>query len=798
MCFKQIYSFSLISSRLLLCMNILLVVIVTPVQAESLKQVTIGVLAHRGIEKATKMWLPTVRYLESEIESYKFDLRLLTLKEMTKAVKNDELDFILTNTGHYVNLEALYGITRVATLKNMRQGKPYTEFGAVVFVRSDRDDIKKLSDLENKSFAAVSKKAFGGFQMAWRELKHAGVDPFKDFSRLEFMGFPQDNIVKSVRDGIIDAGTVRTDTLERMIKSGEINENDFRILNPKRTTGFPFLHSTSLYPEWPFARARNTDDAFATQVVIALLSLSPENAVSKAGLNAGWTVPLSYQSVHDIFSELKIGPYAQSGKITITQILKQYRYWLMMFAAIIVFVAYHIVRVERLVVKRTSELSTSNLALEKAIDESHKNEKNANNLKDNLQLLMNSTAEAILGIDKEGVCTFANRNCFQLLGYPSEKELLGNKIEDLLQIRRENTALGKLKKAALMSAIEHGKSLHADDEICYCKDDKSFPVEYWLHPIEKEDENEGYVISFIDISKRKMIDAELTEHREHLAELVAERTAELHQSNKDLKNNILMLEKTQTQLVQSEKMASLGSLVAGFSHEINTPLGIGVTSATNIQEEVSNLKHKFDSGEMKRSNLESFIEHVKQGSEILLQNLQRASELIRGFKQVAVDQSSDEWRLVDLNEYIDEVILSLKPKWKHSGVKVINECEPELKIYSHPGAIYQIVSNLVINSLIYAFNKDQAGEVCIKVKRENNFVRMDLSDNGKGISDEHIKKIFDPFFTTRRGSGGSGLGLHIVYNLVTGTLLGSITCSSSSTDGTVFHIQFPYKTETTA
>ncbi|MCW8931514.1 MAG: diguanylate cyclase [Gammaproteobacteria bacterium] len=449
--------------------------------AKNLHEVSIGVLAHRGAEKANLMWMPTAKYLESKIKGYQFKLIPLSLPEMEQSVKNNELDFILTNTGNYVNLEFPYGITRVATLKNMRQGKPYTSFGAVIIVRSDNEQINSLSDLEGKSFAAVSKNAFGGFQMAWRELKQAGINPFEDFSSIKFMGFPQDDIVKSVRDGIVDAGTVRTDTLERMIKSGEINSNDFRILNQKKHTDFPFFHSTALYPEWPFARARNTDDDFATQVVIALLSLSPNDPVSKAGLNAGWTVPLSYQSVHDIFKELKVGPYAKNGKVTLTQIIKQYRYWLMIIILGLIFAAYHFIRVERLVVKRTKELERAYKEQQKYLDVFDTN------------VISSST-------DAYGNITEASKAFCQISQYSLE-DLIG-KSHNI--IRHPDMPVSLYEK--MWKELQSGKSWNGEVKN-KAKDGSAYWVEAHIEPQFDEAGNIfGYTAIRKDITNRKRIE----------------------------------------------------------------------------------------------------------------------------------------------------------------------------------------------------------------------------------------------------------------------------------------------------
>ncbi len=266
---------------------------------------------------------------------------------------------------------------------------------------------------------------------------------------------------------------------------------------------------------------------------------------------------------------------------------------------------------------------------------------------------------------------------------------------------------------------------------------------------------------------------------------------DLHKLNKDLEYTLDDLRNTHKQLVESEKMASLGGLVAGIAHEINTPLGIGVTSATTMHEELHMLQEKFDNDLLKRTELEAFLDHANQACRILNTNLIRASDLIRSFKQVAVDQTVDELRHINLKEYIDEVLISIGPTIKHSSVNIVSDCDNNIELETHPGAIYQIISNLAINSMTHAYTKDSKGTIHIKTHRKGNNVVMQYSDDGKGISQENLKKIFAPFFTTRRGSGGSGLGLSIVYNLVASTLKGNITAESSEGDGTQFVLIFP-------
>jgi len=357
------------------------------------QEVTVGVLAHRGTGTAVRMWTPTVDYIGSRIMGYDFRLVPLDLHELQAALERDELDFILTNPGNYVELEAKFGITRIATLKNIRQGRISKTFGAVIFTRAERDDIRVLRDLRGKKFAAVDEGAFGGFQMAWRELKEAGIDPFRDFSELRFTGFPQDNIVIDVRDGRVDAGTVRTDILEGMASQGVIDLAAFRILNSQQADDFPFLHSTRQYPEWAFAKARRTPEALASEVVVALLQMPEDHPATRAGDYAGWTVPLNYQPVHDLFKALNIGPYSRTGRFTVADVIRQYWYWL---AVMLVFILLSLsvnILIKRQVVARTAALSRSNRALETEIAERKRAEDESRALlRENRSLIRKSLA----------------------------------------------------------------------------------------------------------------------------------------------------------------------------------------------------------------------------------------------------------------------------------------------------------------------------------------------------------------------------------------------------------------------
>lgn len=267
----------------------------------------------------------------------------------------------------------------------------------------------------------------------------------------------------------------------------------------------------------------------------------------------------------------------------------------------------------------------------------------------------------------------------------------------------------------------------------------------------------------------------------------------LRQSKEEAERALADLRDTQASLVLAEKMASLGSLVAGMSHEISTPLGIGVSAASHLSDEIGKLGERFRLDQLKRSDLEDFLDTATEATRIMQGNLGRATRLIQAFKQVSADQTTDELREFRVCEYLREIMLSLAPAFRHIEHRVDIDCPDDLVIRSRPGALGQIVTNLVMNALQHAF---EGGErlalmtITVSQPRPGRVV-IEFGDNGHGIPADSLPRVFDPFFTTRRGAGGTGLGLHIVYNLVSQVLGGTIAVSSRPGEGTRFIISFP-------
>ncbi|MDP3701108.1 MAG: ATP-binding protein [Hylemonella sp.] len=288
-----------------------------------------------------------------------------------------------------------------------------------------------------------------------------------------------------------------------------------------------------------------------------------------------------------------------------------------------------------------------------------------------------------------------------------------------------------------------------------------------------------------DITAQRQMERDIRELNQSLEQRVSERTRELEQS-------VQTLRLAQDELVRAEKLAALGGLVAGVAHEINTPVGIGVTAASYLDERVKDLAERFKDNTLSRQDMVSFTQDASESTTMVLGNLRRAADLINSFKMVAVDQTSSKRRAFELKPTLEEIMATVRHLVKGEGVRIELDLAEELRMDSYPGPLGQVITNLFNNALIHAFEGRASG--CIRIRTQrigDDGVELSFSDDGMGIAPEHLGRIFDPFFTTKFGQGGSGLGLNIVHNLVTGVLGGRIFVASQPGEGTVFTLTLP-------
>ncbi|MAO68595.1 MULTISPECIES: ATP-binding protein [Idiomarina] len=295
------------------------------------------------------------------------------------------------------------------------------------------------------------------------------------------------------------------------------------------------------------------------------------------------------------------------------------------------------------------------------------------------------------------------------------------------------------------------------------------------------------------ISRQRRAEEEASQLNTELERQVTQRTQALKESNSELLKTLEQLHQYQGQLVESEKMASLGDMVAGIAHEVNTPIGLSVTASTLLQDKLTVMQEKFDEKRISTSEFERFLSDCDENLQIIYRNLGRAADLVTSFKQVAVDQSSEVDRDIHIPSFMNDVLISVKPRRLDPEKFPIRiSCPDNLTVRAKAGPLNQVLINLIVNSMIHAFDGYDHGQIDISFSMQNDSeLEMVYADNGKGVPSDISRKIFDPFVTTKRGSGGSGLGLHLVYNLVTQVLGGNIHFFSEEKNGVEFIVRFP-------
>lgn len=383
-------------------------------------------------------------------------------------------------------------------------------------------------------------------------------------------------------------------------------------------------------------------------------------------------------------------------------------------------------------------------------------------------------AAIVSATDLNGRINYVNHKMLDLTGY-QEKELLGethrllkSDVHDqpFYENMWKTIEAGLVWRGEVCNQTRSGDKVWLDTTIVPFLGEDLIPVQYMAI---------RYDITLIKESEQRIREEQ-------------ERTMS---ANQELQESMERLQSAQEQLIESEKMAALGGLVAGVAHEVNTPLGISVTAASFLKDQTQEITQQYQTQRMKRSDLERYMGQAEESSGIVLENLMRASALVKSFKQVAVDQSSGESRPFLVVEYLQDILRSLRPKLKQLPHRVEISGDEEAEMVSDPGVLAQVITNLVMNSVIHGLDDAVAGEIELDVQLQQEGVEIRYSDNGRGAPPEVVENIFEPFFTTRRGSGGSGLGMHLVYNLVTQKMGGTIRCSSEPGRGMEFVLCFP-------
>jgi two-component system sensor histidine kinase TtrS len=776
---KQHSPFSLLSCLFLVAFSLYFLFFPLSALAETAEQsepvkIKIGVLALRGKDKCLQQWNATAAYLAQKIPNHLFTIVPLDFDEMGKAVKEQQVDFTISNSSMYVSLESHYGNTRIATMKTNMVGLGLTKFGGVLFCRSDRDDIQSVKDLKGKRFMAVDKKSFGGWHMAWRYLLDNNIDPNKDFKEFT-IGGTHDAVVMAVLNKTVDAGTVRTSTLEQMAQEGKIRLDQFRVLDEKSqiSSGFPHLYSTDLYPEWPIAKVSHTDEDHAREIVIALLQMQPTDAAAKAAKMMGWTIPLDYQSVHDCLKRIKFDPYDVVEKITKQQLFRQYWRWLVGIGLFLLLASggtlYFIRLNQRL--RLTMTVLDHELAQRKRI------EKNLNEFKMTLDQIMDCV---FMFLPDSLHYIYVNQGGIQQVGYTMD-ELFHMTPVDLKPEFTEKSF------RALIAPLEDGtRESITFTTIHLTKAGSRIPVEIFLQYVKPTGETGRFVSIVRDISQR------LQEMQEK--------------------------EKLQSRLLHTQKLESVGQLAAGIAHEINTPtqyIGTNIDFLEDGFKDVATLVATYQRlliAEKDHSVTPALIQEIEEnlGStdwEYLAQEfplaiaqskdgVHRISTIVRAMKEFSHPGSKDKIPL-SLNDLINTTLIVSRNEWKYLADMETDFADDLPQVPCLSDEMGQVFLNLLVNAahaIATQLGENPSGakgRITISTRQIAGQVEVRLQDTGCGIPAEILSKVFDPFFTTKEVGKGTGQGLTIARDVVVTKHGGTLDVESEPGQGATFVIRLP-------
>ncbi|MCO6412458.1 MAG: PhnD/SsuA/transferrin family substrate-binding protein [Thiogranum sp.] len=737
----------------------------------AIEQVRIGVLAYRGEAHAMRRWSPTADYLSAAVPGYRFEIVPVDLDEMAAAIEEDRIHFTLTNPGNYVELETRFGVSRIATLQTREGRQTRVRYGAVIVARADDARIKTLADLRGKSFMAVSADAFGGFQMAWRELKSQGIDPFRDLKSLAFSGFPQDEIVAAVHSGRVDAATVRAETLARMVEAGRVQPASLRVLNPQSDQGTPFPVSTRLYPEWPFATLRTTARELATQVARALLSMPENHPAAKAAHSAGWTVPLDYSPVHALMEELKIGPYEALRGASLAAMAKRYAYWLAGAGTVLLsllLISGYVSRtnhrlketernlrdkirqhkrsqqalaryrdtLEEQVARRTDDLQATNLALEKS--------------RVALRELVRITSAPELSHDEKLMRLLDTGRAYY--GLPvGVLASLENDRQNVCRISGERRAVlqtGPIsRQCAALLVARGGEPLDIPDLAASTLAETQCVERGWRSYLGAAVLVEGRVHCTLEFAGRGARAGVFSQWDHDLLKVMAQWIGD------ELERQVAWESEQQhrSELARVSRISTVGEMAASLAHELNQPL----TGTINYS---SGCLRLLRDGIMDRRKLMEGMERAVEGAKM-------AADIIRHIREFV--QKGDARRsAVNLNSAVRNVTALVGVEARRHDVAIELDLADDLPLVE--GSLIQL-EQVILNFLrngIDAMEGTKRGQrrLIVATRREGGSIRVTATDTGEGIPQAALARIFDAFYTTK--TDGVGIGLSISRSII--------------------------------
>jgi PAS domain S-box-containing protein len=703
--------------------------------------VRVGVLAFRPVPETLERWQPTIDHLNANSLDRHFHLEALSYEALNKKAAEGKLDFILTNPSHYILLMHRHDTSRVATMLATESGMSVAGFGGVVAVRSDRADLRTLTDLRGKQVAAPSLESLGGYQLQAVLMMQKGLNPDRDL-KMRFTDMPHDRAIAAVLEGEVDGAFIRTGVIEALIHEGRLESDQLRILNPQKRTDFPFMLSTRLVPEWPFAVMPHVGPAVARDVAISLLSVGQNSPAAQAGGYVGWTIPGDYEPVRQILEKLRMPPYDEAQPIIWRDLLSQYGIALVAIGVLFVLVV--------------ALLLLATLA--------HRRLKAKNQT---IEAIAVSMAEGLYVINTKGEVTFVNPAALKLLGY-TEGEMMGRVAHDLFHRHDDNNHL-PLAQCPIFATIQSGQAYHGIERF-ERKDGRRFEARVASSPLSRNGRVVGSVAVFEDVTEEIRTKRQIEYFNEELRKEVEQEVALRLKSETEKQHQTAVL-------IQQSKLAELGSMIGAIAHQWKQPVNaVGLIA--------QGLVDSYDYGELNRKELVRSVENIMDQATFMahtiddFRNFYKPSRTLEPF-----DVKAACVQVVDL--------LSLQ-MMKHQIVPAITGTGPLIAL-GYPSEFKQVVLNILNNAKEALTAHDiQKPTITLKLSSDHQTVQIAIADNGGGIPAELLpEKIFSPFVSTK-GKEGTGIGLSLAKTIIEEKMHGTLKAQNRDS-GACFIITLPRK-----
>lgn len=732
-----------IRGALLFFSTVLLAATVTPLQAHEIYPaptetsvalpIRIGALANRGREECIRRWKPTAAYLERHLGESRFEIVPLDFDQVAQKVASGEVQFIITNPVQYAQLEFSGKAHRIAGFQVPSLNGPQGVYGGVIFTRTDRRDIRSISDLKGKRFSAVDEESLGGWLCARRELHSARLKPERDFAKLRFAG-THDAVVRDVVSGTSDAGTIRSSQLETMAAQGKVDLRSIRVIPPAHPVrGYPFQLSTRLYPEWPFAVVSGINDELSRRVAVALMTMGPDDPAALASGGSGWTIPADYSAVHGLLRDLRLGPYRDMGRITPGQVISHYRTHLLAITVAVSLIALFAFRSQLL--NRRLRASLAELSQRtSALDESRESLRNE---RDNLVAIFEAMQDAIYISDSSHTMLYGNSALAQDFG-----DWRGRICYDYLDDRTAPCPECHLLEVQTGATVRR--------EQFFTKSGKTYDI--IETPLRQSDRTVKLTI-FRDVTELRRMETERLE--------------------------------MERRLLHSQKLESLGLMAGGIAHDFNNLLTVIIGNLELVRLRLppdTSTRHNIESAQGACQQAAKLIGQMLDYTgkmpvipdSIDLNDLLRHNEaLLRGSLPenvtLTISISDGIPRIRGDRSRIEQVVMNLLV----NGVEAVGDAPGSIAITT---GVRECDDSYLAQSRIE--DKPPAGR----------FVYLEVGDSGCGMTRETEGRLFEPFFTTK--FMGRGLGLSAAQGIVK-MHGGAILLENRQGRGSVFRVLFP-------